>query len=326
MVIGQNLRLYQYALHGGCEKIVTGPLLRNSWPFFRLAPSDNSTRVALGSIQKNCRRISSKSVAVPISSQPLREGLIIASHHGYGEISPLPGFSRETFEEAKAEILAVLKNGATPTLPSVRFGLSCVQRKLSSIHLPLCALGPRPNFPTIKLKLGHLPMGEAIALTKQHLHLNLRLDCNRAWTLDQALHFAGHFKPTDFAYLEEPLQNWEDLIMFSQRTHFPIALDESIHNDWSQIPSLKAIVVKPTIVGYIPEVPSHLDLILSSSYETGLGLLHIAHLAQNTLPIGLDTYRQKDLLINPIQCRDGYFSWQATDPPIQFKHLTQIYP
>jgi hypothetical protein len=56
----------------GCEKMITGPLLRNSWPFFCLAPSDNSSRVALGSIQKNCRRISSKSVAALIFSHPLR--------------------------------------------------------------------------------------------------------------------------------------------------------------------------------------------------------------------------------------------------------------
>lgn len=259
----------------------------------------------------------------------VREGLILQSDTGFGEIAPLPGFSRETLNEALAETLSVLRTGKEPTLPSVQFGFACAQTPLRSIHLPLCALEPRPGFQTLKLKLGHLPLNEAIALAKQHLSPSLRLDCNRAWTLDQALHFASHFKPTDFAYLEEPLRNPQDLIVFSQLTHFPLALDESIHCDWASIPTLKAIVVKPTIVGSIPPIPPHLDLILSSSYESGLGLLHIARLAQEhrlTQPIGLDTYcaLQDDILTTPINCSSGSISWNFSAIPIDFSKLCPI--
>ncbi len=256
-----------------------------------------------------------------------REGLVLQVNNGFGEISPLPGFSKETLEEALLEALAWIRSGTEPTLPSVRFGISSALKPLRSVHLPLCALGPREGFSTVKLKLGHLPLSEAISLTKQHYrHARLRLDCNRAWNLSEALEFASHFKPDDFAYMEEPLKTFEALVDFSKMTRFPIALDESIRADWSQIPTLKAIVVKPTVVGSIPKVPPHLNLVLSSAYESGLGLLHIANLANNTLPIGLDTYRalEEDILLNPIDCSSGTFSWRYSSPLLDMSKLCAL--
>lgn len=257
----------------------------------------------------------------------MREGLILQCEDGYGEIAPLPGFSKESLEEASVELLEWVRTGKEPSLPSVRFGIASAKKALKSVHLPLSALGPKKGFSTVKLKLWPLPLADAISLVKEHLpHFRLRLDCNRAWSLAQALEFASHFKQGDFAYLEEPVKSVEELIEFSKLTQFPIALDESIHTDWSKIPSLKAIVIKPTIVGHIPQIPSHLDLILSSSYESGLGLLHIANLATNRLPAGLDTYDafKEDLLIHPIRCASGIFSWKKSHPLIDFSKLCAL--
>lgn len=265
--------------------------------------------------------------ALPLKNGNMREGLILQWDNRFGEIAPLPGFSKETLEEAQNETLQWLTSQQQPTLPSVRFGIACAQKPLRSVHLPLCALGPRIGFSTIKLKLGHLSLADAISLVKEHYtHARLRLDCNRAWSLAEGLEFASHFKPTDFAYLEEPVKSFDELIAFSKTTHFPIALDESIHADWSQIPSLKAIVVKPTVVGSIPKIPPHLDLVLSSSCESGLGLLHIANLARNTLPIGLDTYRafEDDILMHPINCSSGTFSWKSSNPVLNMDKLCAL--
>lgn len=265
---------------------------------------------------------------LPFKNGTYREGLILESDNHYGEIAPLPGFSKETLLDAQKEALDWIQFKKKPTLPSVQFGISSLQKRLKPIHLPLSALGSKPGFSTVKLKLGHLPLSDAISLVKEHSkHASLRLDCNRAWTLEEALSFASHFKPTDFLYLEEPVKTFEELIAFSQKTQFPIALDESIHNNWSLIPSLKAIVVKPTLLGSIPRVPPHLDLILSSSYESGIGLLHIAHLSQNALPVGLDTYTafQEDLLVDPIDTSNGFFSWNPKQPiSISPKYLTLL--
>lgn len=257
----------------------------------------------------------------------VKEGLILQCNDNFGDISPLPGFSRETFEEAKRETLAWIEKKTPPTLPSVRFGIACAQRPLHSLHLPLCALGPREGFSTLKLKLGHLSISEAIAYVKEYVgRYRLRLDCNRAWSLEEALEFCSHFKKEDFAYLEEPVKTFPELIQFSQKTGFPIALDESIQNNWKALPSLKAIVVKPTVVGGIPTIPAPLTLVLSSAYESGLGLLHIASLSQSSIPLGLDTYRslKNDFLINPIECANGFFSWKATSPPIDVSRLCAL--
>lgn len=252
-----------------------------------------------------------------------REGLILQSKTGFGEIAPLPGFSKETLQEAKQETLEWIRTQNPPSLPSVRWGIACAEKPLSSVRLPLSALGAKEGFSTIKLKLGHLSLDEALDLVKTHyLKARLRLDFNRKWPLEKALAFASHFTPDTFDYLEEPVQT--GLIEFSKQTNFPIALDESIDTDWSSIPSLKAIVVKPMIVGFIPKVPPHLQLILSSSYESGLGLLHIANTAQNNLPIGLDTVFKSDLLKNPISITPGFFSWEASTPLLNMELLCAL--
>ena len=254
-----------------------------------------------------------------------RQGLIVEWDGNFGEIAPFPNFSSETLDEAKKEALLWLRNNTPPTLPSVRFGIACAKRPLRSLRLPLASLGMKAGFSTVKLKIGHLSAREAISYVKEHLgKAHLRLDCNRKWSLEESLFFADHFQRDDFAYLEEPVEP-SSLVAFSQITHFPIALDESIHRDWATIPSLKAIVVKPTIIGSLPQVPSRYDLVLSSSYESGLGLLHIASLAEMGIPVGLDTYSalKEDLLIEPIRCSQGYFSWNATHPPIDTSKLSQ---
>jgi O-succinylbenzoate synthase len=169
-----------------------------------------------------------------------------------------------------------------------------------------------------------LALKEAVALVKEHLGKNLRVDCNRAWSLDEALEFASHFQASDFEYLEEPTKSVEELISFSKKTGFPIALDESIHTDWTQIPTLKAIVVKPTVVGFIPRVPPHLKLILSSGHESGLGLVHIANLAKPKWPVGLDTVFEDDLLIDPIRLSAGFFEWEKSEPILDFGKLCPV--
>lgn len=264
---------------------------------------------------------------LPLKNRKTREGLILQCGDRYGEIAPLPGFSKETLDEAQVEVQDWIRCGKSATLPSVRWGIECAHKPLQSVHIPLCALGPKSDFSTIKLKLGHLPLSDAISYVKKHAcRAKLRLDCNKAWSLTQALEFARHFKPTDFAYIEEPVQSFKELVEFSIMTAFPIALDESIHSDWSQIPSLKAIVVKPTIVGTIPQIPPHLDLVLSSAYESGLGLLHIANQARNSLPIGLDTYSafEDDLLTQRINCSKGVFSWNSSNPILEMSKLCAL--
>lgn len=253
-----------------------------------------------------------------------RQGLILQNGDKFSEIAPLKGFSKETLNEAKEETIQWIRNKKKPTLASVKWGLECLQSKLKSIHLPLCALGAKKNFPYVKIKLGNLNVDEAVNHVKSLLGKHkLRLDFNKTWDLSSAIEFTKHFSIDDFEYLEEPVKTFDELIEFSKKTHFPIAIDESIHEDWEKIPTLKTMVVKPTVVGFIPNFPS---IVLSSAYESGLGLLHIANKANSNTPIGLDTYSsfKKDLLLNPIQTKNGFFSWEEKTPLLNKEHLTCV--
>jgi o-succinylbenzoate synthase len=267
---------------------------------------------------------------LPMLGGAFREGLILQIENGFGEIAPLPGFSRETLEEAKEEALRLLPSfpDASPTLPSVKFALDCARHPLpASFKLSINALNHhREGFKALKLKLGHLSLQEALKLLKETpKHLELRLDFNRQWPLERLLAFAAHFTPDDFAYLEEPCSDFSDLLSFSKLTGFPIAVDESIpYIPYWEIPTLKALIVRPTILGAVPTPPPGVELIFSSAYESGIGILHLARLSMQYnphRPHGLDPYTQflEDLLPDRPLISKGFISWQQ-------KHLTLQHP
>lgn len=248
-----------------------------------------------------------------------RKGLIVQIGNGWGEIAPLPGFSKETFSQAKQEALDVFFDKKKPTLPSVIFGFSSAQKPLTSVKVPLCALHtPHSGCKTLKLKLGDLSVDEAIKRVKEYIgKYILRLDFNQKWTLSQALSFAKHFQKTDFEYLEEPVKEFEDLLFFSNETGFPIALDESR----KLVPNVKALVIKPTLWGTVPE--SKVPIVLSSSYESSIGILQIAALSNSSLPQGLDTF-SPDFITPPITIEDGYLTWKPSKNPVDTSKLCLI--
>jgi len=235
---------------------------------------------------------------IPLKNGTWRQGIILQNGDCFGDVAPLPGFSQETFEEAKAETHHVIKTGAIPKLPSVQFAVACADIALPNrLEVSVAALNREgEGFNAVKLKLGELCLEDAIALVKQTGAKEIRLDFNQKWPLEKLLRFADHFSPEHFAYLEEPTKEFADLFAFAKLTGMPIAVDESIPTTpYWEIPTLKAVVAKPTILGKIPYVPPNTELIFSSAYESGVGLLHIARLAREHNPHrahGLDSYSQ----------------------------------
>ncbi len=220
-----------------------------------------------------------------------RDGLFIrlqeGEREGWGEISPLPGFSDETLEEAQMALLAwarAWRDGAEPPLPmqsSVAFGISCAQAELGGElpqaadyrAAPLCTGDPDELF----AKLAAMP-GEKVAKVKVGLweavrdgmvvnllleaipDLQLRLDANRAWTPIKAQQFAKYVNPAyrqRIAFLEEPCKSRDDSREFSQQTGIAIAWDESLREaDFRFVaePGVRAVVIKPTLTGSLQKV------------------------------------------------------------------------
>jgi len=185
------------------------------------------------------------------------------------------------------------------------------------------------GYRAVKLKVGRGSLHEDIQLTLEVRKrigddVALRLDANRSWSVEDTLVFAREVNDCKIDYIEEPVHNYDMLTGLSNKWGLPlsVALDESLREltpeALAPLPKLKAIVLKPTILGlersmqYARKAIS-LDIIpvVSSSFETSLGLTALAELAAclNTtdVPVGLDTldWFTQDLLKRPLQIERG---------------------
>lgn len=220
-----------------------------------------------------------------------RDGLFIQlqenGSEGWGEITPLPGFSVETLDEVLPAVMAWVqawRDGASPALPSqpsAAFGLSCALAELAG-ELPqpadyraamLCtgdpdelfaALGALPGEKLAKVKVGLYEAvrdGMVVNLLLESIpDLRLRLDANRAWTPLKARQFAKYVAPANrsrIAFLEEPCQSREASLAFAEETGIAIAWDESLREvdfTFTPQPGVSAVVIKPTLTGSLQKV------------------------------------------------------------------------
>lgn len=237
--------------------------------------------------------------------------------------------SLEQFKQKEEEIIKVdwtapnclQELGKLSLLPSLSFG---VESGLLSILSPVsnhtvstsallmgspeeimeqAELRNREGYTSAKLKVSNLSFEEAGKIIHQLKDkFRLRIDVNRTWKTSDALGFFEQFPLDTFDYVEEPFQNPNDLAVFSH----PLAVDESFPQDLSleqlaSLPTLKALIYKPTIQGgllncfllYEWTKKRGIELVLSSSFESDLGLANIASLAYRLSllsPIGIGTY------------------------------------
>ena len=259
-----------------------------------------------------------------------REGLLVSINGQWGEIAPLLGFSNESLAEAAAEslaCLAALSRGEkiSPTLTSVQFGFDCAQRSWPN-NLP----APLPPYPLLqgtpaaliqslsttdwqasppsrlKLKVARYAMDEELALIEQLAaqlpNTKLILDANGGWTRQEAQRFCERLNLNQIDYLEEPCAAFADTIAVAEATGVAIALDETLTRgeEWHCHPKLTALVIKPTLVGSLSACEAlvqraragNLRVVISSSFESDLGLGLLARLASEWAPHeppGLDT-------------------------------------
>jgi len=278
---------------------------------------------------------------IRLSHLPPRSGAILSlktsrGQKSFGDLAPLHGWSRETlleashhFETLKSKILQTnwktdsylqtLKNFAL--LPSLSFALESALSELlwptpfTSVPMSALLIGSREEIlkeasrtqklgiVSAKLKVSKLRFEEAKSLIDQlKNYFSLRIDVNRAWKTKDSLDFFANFPLDTFDYVEEPFQNPKDLYLFPH----PLAIDESFPDDLSlkdleSLPTLKALVYKPTIQGGLERVfplakwtqQRNISLILSSALESDLGIFQIASMARRLSlkePLGIGTY------------------------------------
>lgn len=244
-----------------------------------------------------------------------------------------------------AEALAQLATGAVPS--SVRFGMELAladgQAQATGTTLP-AQFGEAPRavvtynglltgqeaaltrraaalraagYPAVKLKVGRQSVDEDVARVRAVRaalgeRILLRLDANRAWSVEQARRFATGIAGVDIEYIEEPLAEPAHLRAWAAATGLPVALDETVQAgaDPGDHRYAAAFVLKPTLTGGVQHtlqmgrrvLAQGGQPILSAAFESGVGLRGLVALAAGLgtqgVPVGLDTYHwlQADVL------------------------------
>ena len=302
-----------------------------------------------------------------------REGLILQikdaqGNRGEGEIAPLTGVHLESLEDVEKNLINILegKKAELKVLPSVCFGLEMAWNGyLTKIQeqkffpkklkpLPVNALLTsdlddlktlaeqlnEANYKAVKMKVGVKSIGEEIKrilILKTHLkqNISLRLDANRAWTLDKALEFASGIKGIKIEYCEEPLKNPEQLESFSEKSDLPVALDETLFNtenpEFLPTSNIAVLILKPSRLGGWKSCQKWVDfasknnlgVTFTSCLESGLGLKWIALMNASMIPeptpAGLDTFQnfQTDVIDPPFQLKNGEYISNQTWPQFQ---------
>ncbi len=267
------------------------------------------------------------SFEIPYVAGGIRKGILInTDNNRWAEISPLPGRSKETFDEALQQLIRFFAGKHKGDLfPSVQFGLESLnsapfEPMQTSTYALLSGtpdevlrqakVAAKQGYATVKLKVSSF----SIQLAQELIHtlqkqFRLRIDCNSAFSFRDAISLFSPFAIDDFDYIEDPTFETDRLREF---TH-PFALDETVTNfhqmGLENTPQLYGFILKPTILGgkkgcapYVEYAKQHkLKVVFSPAFESGLGLMQILKLAKEFALeglVGLDTYRylKHDLL------------------------------
>lgn len=287
-----------------------------------------------------------------------RRGLLLcleddAGTRAVGECAPLAGFSTESLETARSDLVRFADWVAGRNLPA---GLECLDGgfaawlgaagysasarcALEAAVLGLLAarrgtglaglLAPAPataipvaglvddagpaaaaaarglvaaGHHTVKLKVGPADAadhGARVTAVRRAMGggSRLRLDANRAWSPAQARDFLARVaRPLSGAagaaieFVEEPVAELDDWPRLGAAATVPLALDESLGaldaGAITDFPGLGAIVLKPTLLGLERAAlfaraarRRGLAVVLSSSFESGIGRAILAQLA-----------------------------------------------
>ncbi len=162
------------------------------------------------------------------------------------------------------------------------------------------------GFGVLKLKVGCAPVDEELARLRALAaqlpsRVQLRLDANRAWRIDEARHFIESCADLPIEMLEEPLADPqpERLRRLQALCAFPLALDESgptmaTLEAFVDAPPVRRLVLKPPrLGGLLPALAlarraraAGIECVVTSSVDSACGVLAAAHLAAALEGIG----------------------------------------
>ena len=158
------------------------------------------------------------------------------------------------------------------------------------------------GFHCVKLKIGAIDFNAELELLKKirsrysRQEIELRVDANGAFSLDEALQKLEQLSLYDIHSIEQPIrqQQWSDMAMLCRESPIPIALDEEligVNDSFTKTQMLDIIkpayiILKPSLHGGISGTQEWISLArnrgigswITSALESNVGLNAIAHL------------------------------------------------
>lgn len=181
---------------------------------------------------------------------------------------------------------------------------------------------------TLKIKVGKDFESDTTLLEKLRARfpsINIRIDANGSWSIDDAIEKLGALGKFELEYCEEPISepSPEKLKKLKQTVGIPLAMDESLlklSEPSSVFPHMDALIIKPMMYGSFTKIFATKELaddhdiktVFSTSLESAIGRRMTALLAGSIgSPVahGLDTGRllQADFTKSGTYIRNGRF-------------------
>lgn len=197
------------------------------------------------------------------------------------------------------------------------------------------------DFKTIKIKVGGRSFDDDIDLIKTITNriddsIKIRLDVNGNWNYSQAEDAVNKIDKSKIELIEQPVNSINELVMLSDFSPIPIAVDETIKtsNDAKNIiekSNIQVIILKPSILGGIIETISLLKsgdrlgkkIIISSAFESVVGrsaITLLSALVNGDHAHGIDTasYLNDDLANDIYPVNKGVIYFDSNSYPPSF--------
>jgi O-succinylbenzoate synthase len=258
---------------------------------------------------------------VPVGDVVERRGWLVEGPVGWGECSPLPGWSAA--ERLAAERFAL--EAAWEEFPArvrQRVEVNALIPRVPPVEAARLVAASRCR--SAKVKVGD-PDGEArVRAVRETLGATgrIRLDANGAWDLETARGALSRLSAFHPEFVEDPVAAMEDLATLRRTSPIPVAAEACVRtvHDAVRLRQLEAadvVVIKPQRIGGVRAAlaaaeEAGVPAVPSSALETSVGLAAVLAMAA-ALPelpfaagVGTALLLESDVVFDPLLPENGW--------------------
>jgi O-succinylbenzoate synthase len=251
---------------------------------------------------------------------------LIAGPAGWGEVSPLPGYTCAPVASRRAA-----EESARDGWPPAARDTVPVNALVDSGPVDPGALN---GFPAVKVKVGRTDPRDDVDLVAAVRDavgptVALRVDANGAWDIETAEAMIGRLAPFDLELVEQPVAALDDLARLRRRVDVPLAADECVRSlgDARCLATLQAadvVVLKVQPLGGVRAalqvaetagVPALVTSMRETSVGIAAGVALAAALPELPYACGLAARMPGgDVVRDPLVAVDGHMRPQHVEP------------